>query len=351
MMENKIIKHFALEGEIQNISPYGEGHINRTFLVTTNKSKYIFQKINTVVFKNPKEVMENISNVTEFLKSMGVKTLSIVKTLDGSLMHSDDDGFYRVYEFIDGVSYQQVTDAEVFKKSGEAFGKFQNQLADFDASCLHETIKQFHDTPKRFRDFCEAVEKDAVGRLSTCRDEVEFVMSRKDTLSRVTDAISQGTVPLRVTHNDTKLNNILMNSVTNEASAIIDLDTVMPGSMLYDFGDSIRFGASTAAEDEKDLEKVHFSIEYFKAYAEGFCSAVADKMTDTEKKLLPYSAYLMTIECGMRFLTDYLSGDVYFGIKYPEHNLDRCHTQFKLAYEMQQKESEMLEIIENICNK
>jgi N-acetylhexosamine 1-kinase len=243
---------------------------------------------------------------------------------------------FRVYDFIeDTVTYQTVTDKEVFKNSGEAFGKFQNYLSEFDASKLSETIKRFHDTPNRFANFKAALEKDEFNRAKDCQKEIEFILSHENTYGLVMDGLKDGSLPLRVTHNDTKLNNILMDEKTGEARAVIDLDTIMPGSMLFDFGDSIRFGASTAAEDEKDLTKVHFDVNLFKAYAEGYCGAVKESITKREAELLPYGAYLMTIECGMRFLTDYLSGDTYFATKYEGHNLVRCRTQIQLAAEME----------------
>ena len=245
-------------------------------------------------------------------------------------------------------TYQKVTDKEVFKNSGKAFGEFQNYLAEFDASKLTETIKRFHDTPKRFADFKAALAEDKLGRAKDCQKEIEFVLSHENTYGIAMDGLKDGSLPLRVTHNDTKLNNILMDAETGKARAVIDLDTIMPGSMLFDFGDSIRFGASTAAEDEKDLDKVHFDIELFKAYAEGYCGAVKDSITPREAELLPYGSYLMTIECGMRFLADYLAGDTYFATKYAEHNLVRARTQIRLASEMEAQFEEMGKIIQKI---
>lgn len=344
--EYEVAVCFDLEGEIQNIEPYGEGHINSTFLVTTEKKKYILQKINVNVFKKPGDVMENIFHVTEFLKKKGERTLNVIRTKTGALMKKMQDEYYRVYDFIERtVSYQIANDREVFCNVGEAFGHFQNCLSDFDASVLNEIIARFHDTPNRYNDFLEAVSKNASGRLDTCTKEVEFIKERKDTFDKVVKGIEEGKIPLRVTHNDTKLNNILMDPNTKKAIAVIDLDTVMPGSLLYDFGDSMRFGTNTAAEDEKDLELVHFDIELFRAYTKGFCEKAKDSMTETEKELLPYSAYLMTMECGMRFLGDYITGDVYFGTKYPEHNLVRCRTQLKLASEMEEAMEEMKAIV------
>lgn len=349
MKEYNVLKGFAIEGEVKNIAPYGEGHINSTFLAETTAKNYILQKINTVVFKQPENVMNNILLVTEHIEKKGALSLTVIKTNDGQPMLKTEDGCYRVYDFIENsLTLQKAENAEDFRNAGFSFGEFQKALSDFDASALSETIARFHDTPNRFENFKKAVEENKSGRLETCEKEIEFVLERKDTYDKIIKALADKSIPLRVTHNDTKLNNILMDPETRKGKAVIDLDTVMPGSMLYDFGDSIRFGASTAAEDEKDLDKVHFDIELFRAYAEGFLSALGDSITEKERELLPYSAYLMTIECGMRFLTDYIDGDVYFATKYPEHNLVRCRTQFKLAYEMQQQEKEMSKVIDEI---
>lgn len=346
-----IAEKFALSGEVTDICLYGEGHINVTMLVTTDKKRYIMQKINTRVFPDTDALMRNICYVTEFLSSQGVETLNVIKTKDGATYLKGKE-CYRVYDFIENtVTYQTVTDKEVFKNSGKAFGEFQNYLAAFDASLLSETIARFHDTPKRFGDFKAALAADSMGRAKECGKEIDFILSRADTYSAVAEGLKDGSLPLRVTHNDTKLNNILMDADTHKARAVIDLDTIMPGSMLYDFGDSIRFGASTAAEDEKDLDKVHFSVEYFKAYAEGYVGAVKNSITEKEAELLPYGAYLMTMECGMRFLADYLSGDTYFATKYEGHNLVRCRTQLKLAGEMEQKFGEAKKIIADILAK
>ncbi len=348
--ENKrFAELFAMEGEITDIRPYGEGHINQTLLVTTTAKRYIMQKMNTRVFPDPDNLMRNICGVTEHLRKNGVETLEVIPTKDGKPFYKGE-ACYRVYAFIENtVTYQTVTDPEVFFNSGKAFGEFQNYLSAFDASDLTETIARFHDTPKRFADFKAALEQDVLGRSKACREEIQFVLDRADTYGKAIEGLRNGELPLRVTHNDTKLNNILMDAETGKARAVIDLDTIMPGSMLYDFGDSIRFGASTAAEDEKDLDKVHFDIDLFKAYADGYCGAVKDSITDGEKKLLAYGAYLMTMECGMRFLADYLAGDTYFATKYEGHNLVRCRTQFRLASEMEKRFDEMNAIVENAC--
>ena len=350
--EFKVIKKFDIEGEVSDIRPFGNGHINRTFLITTDKGRYVLQEINSNVFKKPREVMENIINVTEYLKSVNEETLNFRRTLDGDILQKFDGGYFRVYDMVeDTITYDTVENADVFKSAGAAFGNFQNKLSGFDASVLHETISRFHDTPNRYENFKKAVEGNIKDRLKDCEKEVAFVNDRADTFAKITEGIADGSVPLRVTHNDTKLNNILIDENTKKARVVIDLDTIMPGSMLYDFGDAIRFGASTAAEDEKDIDKVHFDKELFRAYADGFCNAVGSRMTEKEKELLPYSAYLMTMECGMRFLTDFLEGDTYFGTAYPTHNLVRCRTQFRLAKEMQEQKDEMLKIVYEVCGK
>ena len=343
----RIIEKFNIEGKVKDITPYGEGHINVTYLVTTDKKRYILQKINDYVFPNVEGLMKNICGVTEHLKKKGSETLNIVKTKTGE--NYLKEGPYRVYEFNENTTvYQTISDAKIFNRIGYAFGTFQRLLSDYDAKTLFEVIPGFHNTPERYRRFEQALKEDVKGRAKTCEEEIKFVTDRKNTLSKVVDGLKDGSIPLRITHNDTKINNILIDVDTGEARAIIDLDTIMPGSLLYDFGDSIRFGAATGREDEKDLSKISLSIELFKAYSEGFCSALKGTITEKEKELLPYSAYLLTIELVIRFLTDYLMGDVYFKINYEDHNLVRSRTQIKLAEAIEKHFGEMEKIIENI---
>ena len=346
-----IAEKFDIEGEVVDIKPYGEGHINVTLLVTTDKARYLMQKMNTNVFPDPINLMNNICYVTEYLKDKGVETLSVIYTKDGKNFYMGEEN-YRMYVFIENtITYQTASDKNAFRNAGKAFGEFQNHLAEFDASLLVETIKNFHNTSKRFETFKKVLSEDKFDRAKDCKEEIDFILARENTLNLVMDGLNDGSIPLRVTHNDTKLNNILMDAETGNARAVIDLDTVMPGSMLFDFGDSIRFGASTAAEDEKDLTKVHFDIDLFKTYAEGYCTAVKDSISQKEAELLPYGAYLMTFECGMRFLTDYLDGDNYFATKYEGHNLVRARTQLKLASEHEKQFEDMKKIVFDILEK
>lgn len=352
-----ILRHFDLD---HVSTPYGNGHINTTYLVGTSP-RFILQRINTEIFKDPDGVMENILAVTSFLRAKIVaaggdpmrETLTVIPTSDNHSYYRTPDGdCYRVYMFIeDAVSLDSAPGPEVFAESARAFGKFQRMLADFPAEKLHETIPHFHDTPDRLRIFRETLAKDPVGRADSVREEIDFVLARAEEMGTVVDAIADGSVPLRVTHNDTKLNNVMLDAKTGKGLCVIDLDTVMPGSMLYDYGDSLRFGASTAAEDERNLDLVHFDLDYFRAYTKAYLEELGDTMTEREIELLPFSAKLMTLECGMRFLTDHIDGDHYFRIHREGHNLDRCRTQFKLVREMEEKADAMMQIVRECLKK
>ena len=339
----------------KSIEPYGNGHINSTFLVTTDEKRYILQKVNTNVFKKPHQVMRNIAGVTAHIRAKAEAagldpqkaTLTVIPTLAGKPYYDTDDGqCWRLYEFIeDTVAPEKVNCAQDFYNCAYAFGVFQQQLADYPAEELHETIPNFHNTPWRYENLVKAIEADSVGRAASVRPEIEFALARKEFCSTFENARAAGELPLRVTHNDTKLNNILFDDKTGEAVCVIDLDTVMPGYSVNDFGDSIRFGANTAAEDETDLSKVSLDLELFKTYAEGFIKGCGGKLTKKELELLPAGAMMMTLECGMRFLTDHLEGDVYFRIHRENHNLDRCRTQFALVADMERKLDQMNAII------
>lgn len=350
-----ILSHFTLPGEYVSFAPIGCGHINDTLCVTLSdrgeEKHYILQRINTHVFTKPDQLMENVVNVTAYLarilRERGLDadrgTLTVFRTKDGALYYRTDSGeCWRVYNFVeDTYTLQSIGDPQDFRKSGEAFGNFQKLLADYPSDTLYETIPRFHDTASRFEDFKKAVQADAAGRAAGVQPEIDFVLQREADTHVLVDLLRAGALPLRVTHNDTKLNNILFDNTTKDGICVVDLDTVMPGLALYDFGDSIRFGASTAAEDEPDLAKVRFSMELYSAYTRGYLSAAGDSLTDREIEYLPFSAKLMTLECGMRFLTDYLQGDVYFRVAYPEHNLVRCRTQFALVAQMEKQMPQM----------
>lgn len=343
---------FKLNGEPTTVFPYGEGHINETYYVETAAGgRYILQKINNRIFKDVAALMRNIELVTEHIGRKvkagggGRRCLMLVRTTAGGTYLENTNGFFRVYDFIgEATAYQSAADPRLFYESAVAFGGFQNDLADFDASLLTETIPAFHNTVKRFTDFEKAVKTDAVGRLKEARAEVDFYLGRKEYCGQILSLLEKGKMPLRVTHNDTKLNNVMIDDATGKAAAVIDLDTVMPGSVCYDFGDSIRFGCSTAAEDEKDIGKVNFRHDLFQTYAEGYFHALKS-LTDTEKANLAFGSILMTYECGMRFLADHLEGDIYFRVKREGHNLDRARTQMKLVADMEKVLPEMERII------
>lgn len=360
------ISHFRYEGEPVSVSPYGSGHINDTFLLEfesgeRERTKIILQRMNRAVFEKPVELMENITGVTSHLRRKIVEnegdpereTLNVILSVDGKPYYKDALGdYWRSYKFItDATSYDKVEKSEHFYQSAVAFGNFQRLLADYPAETLHETIKGFHDTKARFQVFKETVEKDIAGRADSVKDEIQFVLDREDTANYFSGLLSRGEVPVRVTHNDTKLNNIMIDNRTGKGICVIDLDTVMPGLAVNDFGDSIRFGASTAAEDETDLSKVSCSMELFELYAKGYIEGCGGKLTEKEIELMPMGAKVMTFECGMRFLTDYLQGDTYFKIHREHHNLDRARTQFKLVEDMERKWYTMKGIIEKYSNQ
>ena len=361
MDNNRVIKIFSkfdVKDNLVSIKPFGDGHINDTFLVTCANSKYTLQQLNHHVFREPEHVMHNIRMVTEHLAKKIVaaggdpmrETLNIIRTKDGNTHYFDgEEGFFRMFTFVDGArSYPAVEKPEHFYNAARTFGRFQNMLADFPAGELYETIPNFHNTVSRYNDFMKAVEEDKAGRRAFIEDDIAFVTARKDFCSIVLDSIEDGTVPMRVTHNDTKYDNILIDDETGKGICVIDLDTVMPGSMLYDYGDSLRFGTNAGAEDEKDLSKVWCRLDLFEEFTRGFIEELGSSMTEREFELMPIAGRLITFECGMRFLTDFLNGDVYFKIHRPSHNLDRARAQFKLAEDMEKHEAEMVEIVNKI---
>ena len=347
--ELAILRQFCLDAEPASCTPYGCGHINRTYLVATAGGRcYILQKINHHTFRDVAGLMENIELVTEHLRRKSPdprSVLTLIRTKDGKSYLEADDGYWRVFRFVeDSICLQQPESDADFYESAVGFGTFQQLLSDFPAEKLHETIPNFHNTPDRYRAFHETLTRDPMHRAAQVQPEIEFALARQAEMAALQNALDAGELPLRVTHNDTKLNNVLFDAKTRRALCIIDLDTVMPGSALYDYGDSIRFGAATAAEDERELDKMEMSLERFRVFTRGYVRACPG-LTQKELELLPLGAKVMTMECGVRFLTDHIDGDNYFSIHREGQNLDRAHTQFKLVAYMERKWDKMKEIV------
>ncbi len=353
MVSSEIAGLFAVRGDVLSCERYGNGHINETYLVkTANDSFYILQKINRTVFPDVSALMGNIAAVTRYLAKKDPDprhTLTLVLTRDGKDYLMDGEDAWRMYDFVrDSLCLEAAESNEDFYQSAVAFGNFQRQLAQFPAGTLNEILPGFHDTPKRYAQLHEAMAEDRLGRMASVKPELDFALEKEAEASALMDQLRSGTLPLRVTHNDTKLNNVLLDAKSRKPLCVIDLDTVMPGLMAFDFGDSIRFGASTAAEDEQNLDRVEMSLSLYETYARGFIGTCAEGMTQQERESLPVGAKLMTLECGIRFLADYLKGDVYFHIDRPDHNLDRCRTQFKLVSDMEDKWDKMLSITRQV---
>ncbi|MCL2508640.1 MAG: aminoglycoside phosphotransferase family protein [Oscillospiraceae bacterium] len=362
---DEIRESFQIEGEYAGFYPSNYGHINNTFIVNFEQKpgeakSYVLQEINTSVFKDPVALMENIVNVTAYLSKIIAEnggdpqreTLNVFPAKDGKSFYLDADGrYWRLYNYIsDSYTCQTVGDPRIFYNAAKAFGRFQCMLSDYPSHTLHETIPNFHHTPSRLNDLKTAVEMNLSGRAANVRREIEFALERESDAGMLVGLLEKGELPLRVTHNDTKLNNVMFDNGTDEGVCVIDLDTVMPGLSLYDFGDSIRFGAATAEEDEQDLSKMTMSLALYEQYAKGYIESAGKILTENEIKYLPFSAKLMTYECGTRFLTDYLNGDTYFRTAYGDHNLTRCRTQFKLVSDMEKMIDSMTEITERCVN-
>ncbi len=358
---------FAFNGEVVAVQPnYGEGHINDTVYVRCEDHEgayhsYIVQRINHEIFQQPEALMQNVEAVTRYLREEiqrvggdpARETLRVIPTRKGQLFHVDEQGnYWRCYDFItETITLQLARGPEDLRDAGAAFGQFMMRLADFPADSLHETIPRFHDTVHRFEQLEAAAAADPKHRVPSASEELAFCRARRESCSWLLDHLASGELPLRVTHNDTKLNNILFDKKSGKSLCIVDLDTVMPGLAAYDFGDAVRFACSTALEDEKDLSKVHFSLELFKAYAEGYLSSCGSVLSPKEIESLAWGARLITFTIGMRFLADYLNGDVYFKTAYDDHNLVRARTQFKLLSEMEEHWDEILQILQQAAKK
>lgn len=348
---NKIVAKFCTDGKATSIAPCGNGLVNHTFVVNTESgTRYLLQAINKNVFPNGPELVNNIYKITSFLKTKNTDpraVLTLIPAKSGNYYHIDGEGVcWRLSDYLDDVvCLERFESLDEFYQCAYGFGNFQRQLSDFPVDTLFETIPNFHNTPKRYDDFLKALKQDVCGRAKEVREEIDFFIGEKDFYSVLFDANAMGRLPLRVTHNDTKTNNVMLDKDTKKAVRVIDLDTVMPGFSVNDFGDAIRYGANTAAEDERDLTKVSLDLKLFDVYTKGFLEGCAGGLTIDEIMLLPEGAKMMTIECGMRFLTDYLQGDVYFKTCYPGHNLDRARTQIELVKDMNLKWQTMKNIV------
>ena len=352
----KILSCYDFGSPVVRCEQFGVGHINWTYRVETkNGGLFVLQRINTYVFRDPAGLMRNIELITEFMRKKETdprKVLELVPALNGSsYLVTDDNEYWRVYVFVrDCICYDQAETSDIFHDTGMAFGTFENLLSDFPVSELIETIPDFHNTVARYRAFEAAAARDIKGRAVNAEKEIEYVLSQKPFASFLLDKVSAGEIPLRVTHNDTKINNVLFDRMTKKPLCVVDLDTTMPGIPAMDFGDSIRYAGNNAAEDETDLSKVFLRMDLFKAFAEGFCGVCRENLKREELILCPEASKLDTLEIGVRFLTDYLEGGVYFHTAYPEHNLTRARVQFKLAEDMDSKMNEMKNVIESILD-
>jgi hypothetical protein len=352
-----VARQFDIFGEFRSAEAYGSGHINDTYCVIFDQSgtaiRYLFQRINHSVFKRPDLLMENIQRVTRHLagkisgeRDFSRRVLTLIATRNGLCYHHDEDGnYWRVYLFIEKArSYDAVKNSRQAFEAARAYGHFQRLLADLPAPRLHDTIPDFHHTPKRFAALKKAIENDAVNRAALAKTEIAFALKR----AGIVDVLINANLPERVTHNDTKFNNVMLDDVTGEGICVVDLDTLMPGLALYDFGDMVRTTTSPTKEDERDLSRVQMQFPMFEALARGYLAAAGGFLTPAEKKLLAFSGKLITFEIGIRFLTDFLGGDTYFKVHRNGHNLDRCRTQFKLVESIEQQEEQMNALVESI---
>ncbi|NMA95294.1 MAG: aminoglycoside phosphotransferase family protein [Clostridiales bacterium] len=352
---DEVIEKYDLKGEISGVEICLNGHINDTYHVKLDEGnerdvEYIFQRINGTVFEDPIKIMDNLKEITAHLDSKGLcsdcEILTFLDNKDGENYSFHGGNLWRVSYFVENsVAYEVADDLKILKSAGYAFGRFQHQLADFPMEKLHETIPDFHNTKKRLEHFFAMVEKDPLDRVKDIKEDIEFFREYRDLASKLTDMQEAGELPLRVVHNDTKYNNILMDKNTNEPLCVIDLDTVMPGLSAHDLGDAIRFAANTAVEDERDLSKVALDMEKYEAFTEGFIGAAKDFLTKAELETMALGAITITIELASRFLGDHINGDKYFRVLRENHNLDRARCQIRLAQDMLKKYEEMKKIV------
>jgi aminoglycoside phosphotransferase (APT) family kinase protein len=349
----RVIAAFPLPGQVLSATPYGNGHINETFVTVVDVGRgtrrYIFQKINHKIFKKVPELMENITRVTEHLRLRQPRGLALVSAKDGQDYYFVNGGWWRVYDFIEGAhSVETISKVAQAREAARAFGEFSAMLADLPGGRLHDTIPNFHHTRSRFEALRRAVEADKMKRVAEAKPEIDFAFAREADSDVLLDLLARGEMTERVTHNDTKINNLMFDNVTGRAVAVLDLDTVMPGLALYDFGDMVRTAASSTVEDDQDPSRMKVVLPYFKALVTGYLESAGDVLNATERAHLAFSGKLIAYEIGIRFLTDFLEGDVYFRTKRPRHNLERCRTQFALVQSIESNLKEMNRIVAEV---
>ena len=348
-----LVKSFDIKGKVVEINPFGNGHINKTFHVITDEDEYILQQINSYAFKDVEALMNNIEMVTLYIKKKGFETLDVICTHDNKSYIASENEYFRLFKFVkNSRSYESLDgDMNRAEQLGRAFGRFHNALLDLNPKYITQTIVDFHNTPKRFLDFSSAYVASNVKKRAEAYYESEYVLSHGKTYNKITNGLKRNEIKLHVIHNDPKINNILFDKDTNEVRCVVDLDTVMPGSVLYDIGDSFRSLFTGQYEDSRDttLQRVNFDIFYH--YMKAYLVEMKDNLTKTEIELIPYSIYLMTIECGMRFLEDFFKGNVYFHVDYEEHNLVRCRTQLALAEDVLKNMDKLSNIVKDILEE
>lgn len=358
-----IAKQFQIQGSLENITSYGNGHVNDTYRIECCDgeyvNRYVLQRINHAIFKDPLQLMDNIARVTNHVRNkltcqdvlnIDRRVLTVISTKDGCNCYQDAEGCYwRMYYHIENVrSWDYLNSEDQAYEAARLFGWFQRMLIDLSGPKLNEVIPDFHNTPKRLKDFIEILDNDPHNRAGSSKNEIQFVLDHAGICDRLTELVKKGSIPERITHNDTKINNILFDIATKKGLCVIDLDTVMPGLSLYDFGDMVRTATCQAPEDEKDLSRVKLDIQFFEQIARGYIQEAAGFLTDVEKENLVFAGKLITFEQMVRFLSDYLNGDVYYKVHRPEQNLDRAKTQMQLIHSILHQEERMNEIINHI---
>ncbi len=348
----QIVSSFALRGRVQSVGPCGHGHINETYELVCEdrgvRTRYVLQRINHHVFKDVPALMDNVRRVTQHVRAKQPRALALVPRHDGQFVHRDSAGdWWRIYDYVEGaVTVERVTTEAQAREAARAFGEYQALLVDLPGGRLHDTIPNFHHTRSRFETLRRAVAEDTQGRAASVRAEIDFAVAREADTDVLLGLLARGELTERVTHNDTKINNVMLDDVTGRCAAVIDLDTVMPGLSLYDFGDMVRTAASSTAEDNPDPTQMHVVLPYFRALVEGYLESAGGVLNAVERAHLGFAGKLLAFETGLRFLTDHLQGDVYFRIKRPGHNLDRARTQFALVKSIEDNAEAMRGIVE-----